>query len=252
MFERERRAEIRRTTACLLTESAALRNDTRRRIAQSRPLMASVALEMSALDRLRAIRERSVCGDDGRGLLDHLLEAVMTLTAADRGNIQLLNPRTEALEIVAHRGFDSEFLEFFGEVHDAGTACGVAMRQRECVIVEDVAAHPIFAGRAREVMLRAGARAVQSTPLVAPSGGLLGVVSTHYGRSCRVPGRALALVRLLGRHAGAVIAESRLSRVRREDALDDLGWVEAAQGGHQAARGPAHGHERDARGGDGA
>ena len=87
MFERERRAEIRRTTACLLTESAALLNDTRRRIARSRALMASVALEMSALDRLRAIRERSVCGDDGRGLLEHLLEAVMTLTAADRGNI---------------------------------------------------------------------------------------------------------------------------------------------------------------------
>ena len=87
------------------------------------------------------------------------------------------------LRIAAHRGFDSSFLEFFGEVHDGLAACGSALQKGERVIVEDVASSPIFAGTgARDAMLAAEARAVQSTPLVSRSGKVLGMFSTHYRR----------------------------------------------------------------------
>jgi hypothetical protein len=50
-------------------------------------------------------------------------------------------------------------------------------------VVEDVVAHPLFAGTpAAEVMREAGALACQSTPLLDASGRVLGVLSTHYER----------------------------------------------------------------------
>lgn len=49
------------------------------------------------------------------------------------------------------------------------------------VVVDDVTKSPIFVGTiSLTVMLEAGVRAVQSTPLVSRSGRLIGVISTHY------------------------------------------------------------------------
>jgi GAF domain-containing protein len=60
------------------------------------------------------------------------------------------------------------------------------MQKRARLVVPDVDRDAIFAGtEAREVMLDAGARAVQSTPLIARSGALLGMLSTHYERPYR-------------------------------------------------------------------
>jgi GAF domain-containing protein len=72
------------------------------------------------------------------------------------------------------------------------------------VVVQDVASDPIFAGtEAREVMLEAGARAVQSTPLVNGRGGLLGMLSTHYREPRRPPTQELAAVDLIARRAAS-------------------------------------------------
>jgi hypothetical protein len=165
-----------------------------------------VAEALATLGRLRAIRTRFGRDHDGRAAIDEVLDAATAATRTDLGNIQLLNPRTGALEIVAHRGFGSEFLDFFAEVHDEGAACGAAMRARRRVIVEDVATHPIFAGRpAGGVLLRAGVRAVQSTPLVTPSGELVGMLSTHFRRPQCVPAHRLLLVDLIGRQTAGLL-----------------------------------------------
>ena len=47
---------------------------------------------------------------EGRAFLADILDAVITATGADFGNIQLVNPLTGALEIVAHKGFRPDFL----------------------------------------------------------------------------------------------------------------------------------------------
>src|SRR5262249_5917922 len=57
---------------------------------------------------LRYLRER-----DLHRLLDDTLTAVMVATRADRGNVQMLEARTRTLRIVAQRGFEADFLEFF-------------------------------------------------------------------------------------------------------------------------------------------
>src|SRR5262247_5054 len=119
-------------------------------------------------------------------LLNGLLASAIAMTQADRGNIQLFEPASGGLKIKVQRGFKQPFLDFFDEVHVGQAACGTALKTAERVVVEDVTNNPIFLGTAAlEVMLDAGALAVQSTPLVSPFGHTLGVVSTHYRKPHR-------------------------------------------------------------------
>jgi hypothetical protein len=60
-------------------------------------------------------------------------------------------------------------------------ACGAALKGAERITVEDVADSQVFFGTpALEVILDAGARAVQSTPLFYDAGRILRMLSTHY------------------------------------------------------------------------
>jgi len=106
------------------------------------------------------------------------------VSGADKGNAQLVDPATGTLRIVAQRGFERPFLEFFETVHGEESACGTALMAGTPVWVPDVARSPIFAGSpALVVMLGAGARAVASVPVCAPDGGdVLAMISVHCGR----------------------------------------------------------------------
>ncbi len=115
---------------------------------------------------------------DGRAMVESALDAAVEGTGADMGNIQLR--RADGLVIVAQRGFDAPFLDFFSCVDHEG-ACGAAAKLAQRVVVTDVRSDPIFVGKdAAAVMERAHVRAVQSTPLIGASGELLGMLSTHY------------------------------------------------------------------------
>ena len=77
-------------------------------------------------------------------------------------------------------------------------ACGTALKSRGRVIVEDVTQSQIFRGTpALEVLLDAGVRAVQSTPLIAGSGFMAGVISTHWSSPYRPSDRDLFSLDLL-------------------------------------------------------
>jgi hypothetical protein len=129
------------------------------------------------------------------------VDAALQLTGADMGNLQLLDS-LGTLQIVAQRGFDRPFLEFFSRVHDGEAACGVAMAQAKRVIVQDVKVSPIFVGTsALDVMLEARVCAVQSTPLIGRSGRFLGMLSTHYHEAQRPSERDLRLIDLTGQRA---------------------------------------------------
>lgn len=107
-----------------------------------------------------------------------ILDDVIALNGAEFGNIQL--PTGDELVIVAQRGLGASFLHAFRRVSkDEGSACGRALRLGSPVVVADVerdAEYAAFVDDAR----RAGYRSVQSTPLLAEDGRLLGMVSTHF------------------------------------------------------------------------
>ena len=121
--------------------------------------------------------------DEGREMIESALDAAVGGTGADMGNIQINSP--EGLVIVAQRGFEAPFLNFFSRVNHEGS-CGAARQVADRVVVADVQSDPIFAGTdSAGIMEQARARACQSTPLIGASGAVLGVLSTHYARPRR-------------------------------------------------------------------
>ena len=134
------------------------------------------------LDEPRAARRLYAAAGKLRGasragvLFRRVLEGALSLGGADRGNLQLVNPATGSLLIVAEHGFGAEFLAHFAEVDDDRSACGRAARNHAQTVIPDVMADPGFAPH-RAIAAASGFRAVQSTPLTDRDGRLLGVVS---------------------------------------------------------------------------
>jgi len=160
---------------------------------------------VAMLRRLQDVSTRLIGENDLSSLLGEFLDAAIEITRADMGDVQLKDSTTGELRIAVQRGFDGPFLDYFNGEHTRIAACSSAMQSRERMIVEDVASSPVYDSISRAVMLEAGARAVQSTPLVTRSGKLLGVFSTHH----RVPGRPaeheLQLVDVLARQTADLI-----------------------------------------------
>ena len=148
------------------------------------------------------------------GCLQHILDAAIEITGADKGDIRLLEPGSGAVTIVAQRGFDDRFLTFFAKERDtSASACGAALKSRERVVVEDVSQSPLFAGTpALAVLLASGARACQSTPLVS-KGKALGVLSTHFSAPHRPDDRVLRLLDLLARQAADYLERKRADEI---------------------------------------
>ncbi|MDJ1423082.1 MAG: ATP-binding protein [Candidatus Methanoperedens sp.] len=166
---------------------------------------------------------RYIEGNDFSFLLQEIIEAAIAITGADKGNLQLLDPSTGKLKIAAHKNFDIHFLKFFEEV-EAGEAasCGMAMERLERVIVEDVTHSPIFKGSdALDVLLDEGVLAVQSTPLLARSGRLLGIISTHFRQVHSPADRELRVIDILARQAADIIERSQAEEALRK-AHDEL------------------------------
>jgi hypothetical protein len=133
------------------------------------------ALAVDSLDRAQAAAEQ-------RYIDSEALDAALTHSSADMGNVQIFEPDRRRLHLTAHRGFEDPFLDFFEWVADQGSACAAASVRRAEVIVPDVEHSPLFSGASREVMLDARDAAVHSIPIVGPTGQRLGVFSCHYGK----------------------------------------------------------------------
>jgi two-component sensor histidine kinase len=157
------------------------------------------------------VSTRFVRHGDAPAFLEQVLETAMAVTGADFGNIQLLDPQHGTLDIAAQRGFAPDFLTFFSHVEAGQATCGTALAHKARVIVEDVATDPIFQDTpARDVILAAGARAVQATPLLTRAGDVLGMLSTHFRTPHRPSDDALRLVDLCARQAADLIEQKRI------------------------------------------
>lgn len=176
-----------------------------------------LAALLDAMMRLHEISTRFIHEDNVQSLLEQALAAAIEISEADMGNIQFLDAASDSLKIVAHQGFEQPFLDFFSQ----DGICGSAMKQGQRILVEDVRQSPIFSGtRAQRILLEAGVRAVQSTPLLARSGRLVGMLSTHYRTSCSLDERKLRLLDLLARQLADLIEHSKAAEVLRESQAD--------------------------------
>lgn len=176
-----------------------------------------MAADLAAMTRLQKVSTRLVRDGDPHPLLLEIVDAAIAITAADMGNIQLYDPASDTLRIVAARGFRLEDLRTFGGIRRGQSTCGTALARGERVVVGDVTTSPIFVGKPiLGAMLGAGIRAAQSTPLVGRSGRLVGMLSTHY-RTPRHPAeRDLHVLDLLARQAADWIERSEADESLRE------------------------------------
>jgi hypothetical protein len=182
-----RSLELARIAEAMRVEARAAISEARQMREYLTPLLAQLAQEDS---RFRVSYRRA--------MLLGVLDAAIQITRADMANIQLVDPASGSLHIEAQCGFRRPFLKYFDRVCDGQAACGRAFRNRAQVVVEEVAQSPIFLGTpALEVVLDAGVRAVQSTPLVLGSGRVLGIISTRWKKPQRPNEGDLRLLHLL-------------------------------------------------------
>lgn len=179
-----------------------------------------IQADFDALTRLQNVA--NLCGASDSHYDECLLaivDAAMAFTRADKGNIQLLNADGTALRMAAHRGLDEPFLEFFKLVGaEEASACGKAIHDNRRVAVENVMESAIFDGESRKVLLDAGIRAVQSTPLFTSKGQLIGLVSTHFARTHFFEERELRWLDVLARQAADYVDRKRSEEILREEA----------------------------------
>lgn len=131
--------------------------------------------------------------------LNVLLDVVLSCMGTTVGYVQLVAEGVLRLE--RHRGLTAELVDLLADVDGEDSSCGAALRRRARVTVQDVATDPIYAGGpAAALLAAAGTAAVQSTPLVAPTGQVTGMASTHHDVAGRVPtaGEASELDRIAG------------------------------------------------------
>lgn len=148
--------------------------------------------------RLRGIRQLGP-------LAEQALEKLLSLARAERGNVQLADPSSGALRIVAQHGFDEEFLDHFAVVDDDRSACGRAASRGAQLVIDDVITDPAFEPH-RQIAAASGFRAVQSTPLVDKAGRVVGVVSTHYPRPYAPSARDMRIIKRYADLAAQILA----------------------------------------------
>jgi uncharacterized protein (DUF924 family) len=164
--------------------------------------------------------------DEMRHALNEVLESAVAIAGANFGNIQLLDQVTGDLRIVVHRGFPDWWIEYWDGVTIGRGACGTALEKGKRVIVADVETNPIFVGTdALEIQLRAGIRAVQSTPIMSAAGKPLGMFSTHYRKPGQPDAHALKLLDLLARQAATVIEMARVNMELRQQLNAETVWT---------------------------
>ena len=179
-----------------------------------------IAADLDAMTRLQQLG--SLCAPEGHDLtkcLSAVVETAAAITGAPRGSLQLVEPRSGMLTIAAQKGFTNQFLRFFAEVReDAPVTAAAAMRMRQRVLVEDVTRSDIFYDQTSiKVLIEAGVRAVQSTPLIGVDGKVFGVLSTHFSEPHRPEHSELQFIDLLARQTA-----DYLNRIYAEKALRKL------------------------------
>jgi GAF domain-containing protein len=120
-------------------------------------------------------------------LLDNLLQQAMMMSETKAGTLQLLNTTNHTLQIATSFGLSKEFITHFSTVScDDGSVCGRALAKGETIIIDDLTTDRSFA-RHLNLALQNNIRAVQSTPLIASSGKIVGMISVHFSAPKKIP-----------------------------------------------------------------
>ena len=166
-------------------------------------LAADLAQDLVGTQQIQRISTQLIQEGNLDAVYEQILDAAITVMRSDMASMQMLDRDQNALRLLAWKGFDPASAAFWEWVcADAGSACGVAWRMGERVIVPDVERCEFIAGTQDLKYYRlSGIKAVQSTPLVSRHGRLIGMLSTHWRTPHQPAERELRLLDVLARQA---------------------------------------------------
>lgn len=150
---------------------------------------------------------------------EKFVDVAVALMRSDYASMQMLFPERGTggeLRLLAFRGFNPEAAKFWEWVAaDSKSTCGIALRDNQRVVAPDIATCDLMAdSEDQRVYLQTGIRACQTTPLIARSGNVVGMISTHWRRPHLPSEDDFRRFDVLARQAADLI-----ERCRREEML---------------------------------
>jgi PAS domain S-box-containing protein len=176
--------------------------------------------------RLQQISTLLIREGSNGALYHHVLDAAVDLMSADMGSIQAFHRERGELRLLAEKGFNSGSAAHWEWVRpDTASPCGMALSAGCRVMWPDIETCEALPRRAdRDALRRAGIRACLSTPLIARSGRLLGMISTHWRRPHRPSERELQPLDVLARQAADLIERNETEKALRES-REQFRWL---------------------------
>jgi PAS domain S-box-containing protein len=163
--------------------------------------------ELAAAKQLQQISIRLIHTSDVETLYEKILDAAVAIMSSDFASMQMFYPERGAFRLLAYRGFTPTAAASWEWVRpETGTSCSAALATGCRSTVPDIELSNFIAGsKELELLRQAGIRAMQSTPLFSRTGGLLGMISTHWRRTHEPSERDLRLLDVLARQAADLI-----------------------------------------------
>lgn len=209
---------------------------------------AALAEELAAARSLQSLSVEIAHEIDLQGLYEKLMDAAVRIMHSDFASMQEYHPQrgpSGELQLLAFRGFNPQAAKFWRWVRaQSACTCGVAYRTLTRVIATDVEQTDFLVGTEDlKTYAATGIRAVQSTPLLARDGRLVGMISTHWKQPHEPSERDLRLLDILARLAADLIErKSNEEDLRRREErsrtltqlLSDVPWQARADGAFES------------------
>lgn len=238
-------ASTRRQDTLLPDDAASeIKSHLVREVVASRDAEAGLAAELEANRRLQRLSAELIREEEVEGLYQKIVDAAAALMGSDCASMQSLHSERGTggeLELLASRGFTTQAERFWAWVRlDSGCSCAEALRTGQRVIVSDIESCDFMAGTDDLSTFRqTGIRAMQTTPLIARSGRLLGMISTHWHAPHEPPESDLHRFDVLARQAADLIERAHaVAALRRSEgrfralveASAQIVWMTDAEG----------------------
>lgn len=171
--------------------------------------------ELEDTKLLQSISMELLSEGDIQSLYERIIDAAMHIMRSNFASMQMIQSDDWGkgkLRLLSSRGFGTEALKFWEwvEAESSGSTSGEAFRRGHRVIASNVEKCDFMRyTEDREMYLRTGIRAVQTTTLYSRGGNLLGMISTHWRYPHQPSERELRLLDLLARQAADLIEQKQ-------------------------------------------
>ena len=173
----------------------------------------------SQLQRLHKLSTRLLGEETFEAVLQRALVAAAELLKTTKGTLQLYDPKTNVLHMVAQVGFDEHFLQEFQRMPLDLATCGAAYQRQRRVIVENVTTDLEFSQLA-PLYTRHHVVSAQSTPLFAGDRRVLGVLTTYSTDAGKPTDEQLRILDLYADQAARIIEVKQSEIALRLSKLD--------------------------------